>query len=229
MLDIEEFVKTDRYIKTKKKFLLDLDTALQNIKSDDSKIRKLGEKRLSSNARRELGWNCLPIREWFLDKKNQIEIYNAIQIETDDKLIAGYLLTLSFFYERYIIHPMWEEIFIKEVQLEYQEWLKTIIKIHIHNKSTLVKKEVATLLAIVGDNRAWDIFNELLLKKNSLSGWVYSTLSVYAINSIVEEQINILIKTFDIIIKKTTNATVKRDAIGAKEKCSKLKTDYNTM
>lgn len=227
MIDLVEFVKTDRYIKTKKKFLLDLDTALQNIKSDDSKIRKLGEKKLSSYARRELGWNCLPVREWFLDKETQVEIYHVIRIETEDKLIAGYLLTLSFFYDRYIIHPMWDKIFKKEVELEYHEWLKTIIQLHFNKKSSLIKKEVATLLAIVCDNRSWDIFNELLLKKMSLSGWVNSSLRSYAANSITERQINTLMTTFDVIIKKTTNSSVKREAKEAKEKCSTLKTTYS--
>ena len=87
---------------------------------------------------------------------------------------------------------MWDQIFKKEEELEYQKWLKTIIPLHLNKKSSLVRKEVATLLAIVNDNRSWDMFHELLLKKMSISSWVNTSLRRYAANSISERQINTL-------------------------------------
>ncbi|MGB0931133.1 MAG: hypothetical protein ACPGVB_10175 [Chitinophagales bacterium] len=221
-MKVEEYLKTNHYLKSKEIILNDLNTALSNLKSDDPKIRKKGEKRLSSNARRELGWNCITVREWFLDDSNKTKIYKVIQDEKADKLLAGYLLTLSFFYERYIDHDMWDEIYEKQVEVTYKKWIKSITDLYSDYKSSLVKKEIAYLLAIIGDNKAWDIFNELIKRKNSISGWVFFACSRYAEKSINQKQLKELIITFDSIIKKTNNPKVKREVNKAKDACLKI-------
>ena len=73
-MNVEEYIKIERYLKLKAKTFSELDEALRNLHSHDPKIRKKGEKRLSSNARRELGWNCLPVKEWFLNENNKAKI-----------------------------------------------------------------------------------------------------------------------------------------------------------
>lgn len=221
-MKLEEYIKTNHYLKSKETILNDLDSALSNINSDDPKIRKKGEKRLSSNARRGLGWNCITIREWFLDNSNKTKIYKAIQNEKEDKLLAGYLLTLSFFYERYIYHDMWSEIYEKRVEGKYKKWLQSITNLLNEHKSTLVKKEIAYHLAIIGDNKAWDIFNELVKRKNSISGWIFFACDRYAEKSISQKQLTELIITFDSIIEKTNNPKVKREINKAKDVCLKI-------
>lgn len=109
-MNVDEYFESTRFLKFKESILTELNNALVNLGSDDPKVRKKGEKTLSSNSRRELGWNCLPIRDWFLDANNQEALFGVIKHESEDKLLAGYLSTLVFFYERYVTHSMWEEI-----------------------------------------------------------------------------------------------------------------------
>lgn len=221
-MKFEEYLKTSHYLKSKETILNDLDAALNNLNSNDPKIRKKGEKRLSSNARRELGWNCITVREWFLEDANKTKIYKAIQAEKEDKLLAGYLLTLSFFYERYINHNMWAEIYEKQIEVDYKNWIKSITDLYFSHKSPLVKKEIAYLLAIIEDNRAWNIFNELIKRKNSISGWVSFACNRYAKKSITHKQLKALNTTFDSILQKTKNPKIKRDIKEAKEICLKI-------
>ncbi|NRS90901.1 hypothetical protein HNQ02_003852 [Flavobacterium sp. 7E] len=217
MIEVQEYLKTNRFLKEREKSLLDLNTALENIKSADLKTRKLGEKRLSSNSRRELGWNCLPIREWFLNDTNKSEIKEVIKNEKDEKLLSGLLLTVCFFYERFIIHQMWKSIFDKKIESEYINWLKEITEFHIANESSIVKTEVAYILAILKDNKSWDIYNELLIKKNSISNKLYFACYRYAEYSITKKQIENFILNLDIIELKTKNAIIKRNVIEIKE------------
>ena len=100
-----------------------------------------------------------------------------------------------------------------------------IAALHIDNRSSLVKKEVALLLAVADDGRAWDIFIEVLSKKNSISNWVLMACSRYARTSITHKQLEDFNAVFDSILAKSKNQKVRSEITSAKEICRRINED----
>lgn len=91
------YMKTKRYSKIEQDSNMELNKALENLCSDDISLRKQGAKRLSWNARKELGWNCYPFRIWFLSQSNKEILFDCIKNETDIMIQRDLLRTLDFF------------------------------------------------------------------------------------------------------------------------------------
>ena len=78
-MNVKEYLRTESFIKSRESIISELNLALSQISSVDLELRKKGEKVLSYNSRRELGWKCLPVREWFLDDDNKDKLFDLIE------------------------------------------------------------------------------------------------------------------------------------------------------
>ncbi|MHC6203980.1 hypothetical protein ACYULU_12400 [Breznakiellaceae bacterium SP9] len=204
------------------KFTDELNTALTNIQTANVALRLAGAKRLSFYSRRELGWNCLCVREWFLNEKNKAVLTSVVFNEDDERVLDNLLSTMNFFYSRYITHSMWKSLYDYAVDSECKEWLRTIAEKFINHGAFSAVKQAAFILAEIGDSRAWDIFGNLLKKRASISAWVCLACGLYAKNSMTAKQRDALIQTFETIIAKSKNKSVCHKAEQAKIYLSEL-------
>jgi len=212
---IKEYVQSERYAKNTSKMIADVNAAMDNIKTTDAATRLKGAKRLSYHSRRELGYECLAIREWFCDDNTRIELSEICCGESDCKVLRDLLSTVKFIYSRYMIHFMWRDFFtlerIKEDESKYMKWVFPIAE-NCLRLSADVEVEIAGIFAICRDSRAWDIYNEILPKKSALCSWARADIRDYAQYSITETQKNNLIQTLDKIRGKVKNPSTQREA-----------------
>ncbi|MCL2023094.1 MAG: hypothetical protein FWG82_01845 [Oscillospiraceae bacterium] len=211
-----EYLQSERYAKQKKKTLYDIATAMENLKSADAATRLKGAKRLSYHSRRELGWNCLPVREWFFDEKSRTELSALCRDEADDKVLRYLLSTLKFIYDRYVVHFTWKELYAAEDETRYKKWVLSIVEEKFCT-SVDVKVEVAGILSLCGDNRSWNTWNEVLAKKSAHCSWAQSIFAHHKNVSITDEQQSALIQTLEKINGKVKNPSVLKKAKKLKE------------
>jgi hypothetical protein len=218
---LEEYMQTKGYPKIERETRAELDNALRNLQSDDVALRKQGAKRLSWNSRKELGWNCYPVRIWFLDPGNKEELFRLTGIEPDIKTQSDLLLTLGFFYNRYMIHPFWKEVVTEPELQSYNARLLSFAEGFIENPSPEIRYGVACILAMLEDGRAWDIYHELIQKRANMTAGLRLD-GHYAVKSMSSSQSKKLIATLGEIAAKTKNKSVKREAESAIEIFGKL-------
>jgi hypothetical protein len=219
---LEEYMQTERYRKIECDTRSELDNALENLHSTDVSLRKQGAKRLSWNSRKELGWNCYPVRVWFLDRSNKEELFRCIESEPDVKIQSDLLRTLHFSYERYMLFWMWKKV-VTETELQsYSSDLILLAEKFIENKSPDIRLEVAYILAMLEDGRAWDIYDDLLQKRASVAYWVRFAGEQYAEKSINRVQIEKLTATLGVISESTKNSSVIKDSKKAIELLLKI-------
>ncbi len=219
---LEEYMQTKRYPKIEQDTHTELNNALENLSSENILSRKRGAKRLSWNSRKELGWNCYPVRLWFLNQHNKERLYRCIKSETDIKLQRDLLHTLLFFYERYMSHRFWDDIGPATERKAYQSELLSFLEGFIENQSSDIRAETAYILAMLEDNRAWDILNEVVQKKAGEIGWTVHICETYAGKSMSRLQSEKMIETLRAISKKTKNQSVKKKAERGMQFCEEL-------
>jgi len=198
------FFQTERYAKNKSNIIADLDSAMVSLKSMEVAARLKGAKRLSYHSRRPLGWSCLPVREWFWDDSIRVELSEICRDESDEKVLSYLLSALRFLYDRYLTHPLWEELYSKKEELAYVRWVLPIAE-ECNQASVLIKMEVAGIFATCSDNRAWDIYNEILPKKSAYRVQTELDFMRYAKNSITYKQRIDLLQTIEKFIMKLKN------------------------
>lgn len=89
-----------------------------------------------------------------LEKDNQEKLFACILQETDVLLKSNLLRTLVFFYERYMLHWLWNNVKIEGEQQLFDKDLLAFIENFIENKSLDILLEVAYILAMLGDRRS---------------------------------------------------------------------------
>jgi len=213
--DIKKYLQSELYTRFKHESLTELNTALNNLKSADVVMRLTGAKRLSYFSRMELGTGSLCIREWFLSKNTRTELSNICTIEVNDKVLQHFLIALYYIYDRYIVYTMCEMWLpdgffmledVKEDELSYIQWILPIVEAcHRPTVAIFVKEVLARIFAMCRDNRAWDIYIEILPKKSAYCDWGQSICNKYAKHSITESQKVILLQILDRILSKREN------------------------
>ena len=199
-----DYFQSKPYEKNKVKTIADLDAAMNNLKSVEAETRLKGAKRLSYHSRKELGGNCLPVREWFWKENVRTELSLICLNESHEKVLQHLFITLTFIYERYLVHPFWEAWHTKEDESAYTSWVLSVAEKSQQN-SVEVKLRIARVFAFCGDSRAWDIYIEILPKKSANCDWALKDCKRYAKNSITENQRIVLIHVLEKITEKGRN------------------------
>jgi hypothetical protein len=88
------------------------------------------------------------VRVWFLGKRNKEELFRLIEAEPDAKIQSDLLLTLHFFYQRYMTHLFWKTV-VTEAELQsYKSELLSFAGKFIESKSPAVRSEAAYILTM---------------------------------------------------------------------------------
>lgn len=151
-----------------------LDEALLFSKSADPKEKKAGERILREASCEELGKESPLIRQWFI--QNTDELMELIKNEQDKRLLWGYIYMLQSFCQRYIRSAKFlhnAEEFLHSPRTKYFEKRAIeLVETMVGHKNSIISQAVGSFLWVYGDNRAWDIFLKVLVKKadkNTLS------------------------------------------------------------
>ena len=203
----EKLLWSSRYKKKETEIFEDLDTAFLNLKSSDLAVRKKSAKRLSWNSRRELFYS---VRVWFLQDGIMDELFDKIIDETDEKTKADLVRTLYFFYSSYIITSLFD--WDKDEQIINEAYIKMLLNFahSLIDKASLdVLFEIANILLFLKDNAGWDIYAEVLVKRNNQVAieWFANNYSCYG-DTITLAQKNKLIDVMSTIIQKSKTSIV---------------------
>jgi hypothetical protein len=207
-MELEEYKNTARYGKMRERDFYELGGLLQDLHAGNVASQKKALSRLSHHARKELGWNCFPVREWLTE--NILALLSEANAQQDAKLLTELLRVLGFFYERYVTHPVWVKLRRDVFDTNFTGGLRVIAEKYRDHSSSLIREQVANIMAQLGDGRAWDIYNELLQKRASVVGWLGINLSKQGQATLSKEQANALLTTLNAVTRKTKNPSVRR-------------------
>jgi len=148
--------------KIREEALSKLNTALDNLQSNNVDLRKKGERHLSDRSRMGLGdYKAKVVSEWFLDTANRDALFYITENESVDTIQAELLHTLYWVCDRHASRRFSD----LPVDYDYQEKVKNFAEKFILNPSIPVLAAAAGLLTYFKDPRAWDLFQLVLQKK----------------------------------------------------------------
>lgn len=159
-----------------------LDVALDELQSANVEQRKKSAKFISMASRSELfGKTCdtLNVQTWFLSSDNREKLIRILHQETEEKLLWEYLYILLMVCERYIDHSCYAKDFAKEpLCVEFKQRAYVIATQYAHHSSTIVRQMAGSIMGYMADNKVWDIFCNVMLKKRDLLAISHITLGI---------------------------------------------------
>lgn len=212
MSKADEIRQDKRYPRWEEKAHKKLIPALDSLYSDDEAVQKKAIKVLLSQATQELGWLCLPVREWFTDPRNRQRCFNRLSVNMSSKMLSDLLRCFHFVCERMIDHNMWGDMILSDADRHYKLELHKLALQYMDHASTDVRADAAYILAMAGDMAAWDMYVKILHKKASYCGWMRMAYARYGRQSVTETQKQQLGDAAACVLDKSRNPSVRREA-----------------
>ena len=203
---LSELQASPRYKKREAQLWSKLDMALTGLNAEKLPDRMTAMRSLRSESVRELGLLRYPVRQWFVARCGAL--VSHIRAELDTALTAELLRTTVFLWDRYITHPLWAECHGDGAEAIVRPVLAELTDDLADAPAAAIREKIASLMAKLGDTRAWDIYGDTLPKRTAEMSWLFINV-INCGDSITAEQAERLITVLEKIILKTRNPSTK--------------------
>lgn len=166
---IAELLRSERYARTAASLQSTLAAVGADLRAPDESRRLRGARELSTLARAELSWMKLPVRAFFVSAATCRDLEDALDASTSQTRIA-LLIAIKNAYERYVVHPMWREVHQESDATAWSSWLQLLGGRFMMGPDLMLRAEAAYLLALSGDERAWQVYLEIVPRRSALLG-----------------------------------------------------------